>query len=81
VKTKRKINCTFSKTIIGEPLLYNLGKDFAVVPNIRGASVTEDGGFMVIEMEGESGEIDRCIAYLSSRGVKVDEQGARERKP
>jgi ABC-type methionine transport system ATPase subunit len=82
VNIKRKINCTFPQTIIQEPLLYNLGKNFAVVPNIRGASVTEEGGFMVLEMEGDEEEIGKVVAYLASRGVKVDEQnGSRDGRP
>ncbi len=37
---KIKIYCTFPQVIIREPLLYNLGRNFNVIPNIRGASVT-----------------------------------------
>ena len=57
-------------------------KNFAVVPNIRGASVTEEGGFMVLEMEGDEVEIGKVVEYLTSRGVKVDDQnGTREARP
>jgi ABC-type methionine transport system ATPase subunit len=72
VRVNRKINCTFTPDIIREPLLYNLGKDFAVVPNIRAASITDEGGFMVIEMEGDQSEIQRVVEYLTSRGVQVE---------
>ena len=77
MKIKRKINCSFPQAVIREPLLYNLGKDFQVIPNIRGASITEEGGFMIIEMEGETPEIERCIAYLQARGVNVTEEKGR----
>jgi len=76
---KKKINCTFPQQIIREPLLYNLSRDFTVVPNIRGASVTDDSGFMALELEGEQENIDRAILYLRDRGVRVEvaeERGA-----
>ncbi|MCA8971526.1 MAG: NIL domain-containing protein [Planctomycetes bacterium] len=66
------IRCTFPAMILQEPLLYNLGRDFHVVPNIRGAEIGDDRGWMDLELEGDQGEIDRVVEYLRSRGVEVD---------
>ncbi|MFQ5506128.1 MAG: NIL domain-containing protein [Planctomycetota bacterium] len=69
--TTRLIHCTFPQKIMEEPLLYKLGKNFKVVPNIRGASITEDHGTMDLELQGTRAEIDRVIDYLRDRGVEV----------
>ena len=69
---KKKINCTFPQEIIGEPLLYNLSRDFDVVPNIRGASVTDDSGFLALELDGEEQAIELAVTYLRERGVTVE---------
>ncbi len=69
----RKIRCLFPEEIIEEPLLYNIGSSFDVIPNIRGASVAGDQGAMDLELEGEESEIERVIAYLVDRGVSVSE--------
>ncbi len=69
---KIKIYCTFPQVIIREPLLYNLGRNFNVIPNIRGASVTEESGFMALELEGSKEELDQALAYLKEKGVRVD---------
>ena len=69
---KKRFYCTFPKEMIREPILYNLGKDFHVIPNIRGASISDDIGLVYLELEGEEGEIDRAIQYLIDRKVKID---------
>lgn len=67
----RLIHCTFPKGLIREPLLYNLGKDFKVIPNIRGATISEEVGKVYLELEGPDGEIDRAVEYLTERGVEI----------
>lgn len=70
--SSRLVHCTFPKGLIREPLLYNLGKDFDVVPNIRGATISDDIGLVYLELEGSDHEIDRAVEYLHSRGVTID---------
>jgi len=69
---KIKIYCTFPQEIIREPLLYNLSRSFNVIPNIRGASVTEESGFMALELEGTKEELDGAVNFLKEKGVKVE---------
>ena len=70
--TKRQLYCTFPKEQIGEPILYTLGQRFRVVPNIRGATINEQMGIVFLELEGEDAEIEKAIAYLRERNVRVD---------
>ena len=69
----RKVYCTFPKELIKEPLLYNLGKNFNVIPNIRGASITDEVGLVFLEIEGDESEIEKSINYLRERSVRVDD--------
>lgn len=73
VHKTRMVYCTFPKQLIKEPLLYNLGKNFNVIPNIRGASITDDAGLVFLELQGEEDEVDRAIDYLRDRDVRVDD--------
>ncbi|MFH0944753.1 MAG: NIL domain-containing protein [Planctomycetota bacterium] len=73
VLSSRKVYCTFPKELIKEPLLYNLGKNFNVIPNIRGASITDEVGLVYLELEGDEGEIEKAVNYLIERQVKVDD--------
>jgi ABC-type methionine transport system ATPase subunit len=71
-RIKRQIYCTFPKEQLGEPILYTLGQKFRVVPNIRGATINEQMGIVFLELEGEEPEIEKAVAYLLERKVRVD---------
>ena len=73
VKTKKNIHFEFSQDLVKEPLLYKINRSFDVVVNIRGASVTDQGGFIALELEGEQAEVERVLQYLRSQGVKLGE--------
>ena len=69
---KRRIMCTFPEELIKEPIIHNLGQQFKVVTNIHRADVSENKGWVVLELEGEEKEIEDGIAWMTSKGVRVD---------
>jgi len=69
---KRRIRLFFSPQLITEPIVYEMGRDFEVVTNIRGGEITSDSGWLYLELHGEDDEIDRAIAWAIARGVRVD---------
>ena len=68
---KKTIHFEFSQELVQQPLLYQLNREFNVIVNIRAASVTEKGGYIALELEGEESEIDKVARYLSERGIEV----------
>jgi L-aspartate semialdehyde sulfurtransferase ferredoxin len=58
--------------LITRPVIYELGKQFEVVTNVRQASVTDEIGLVSIELDGEREEIKKSIAWLEELGVKVE---------
>jgi len=69
---KRRVKFTFPPELIKEPIIYKLGQQFEVVTNIRRADINGDKGWVVLELEGEGEDIERGIAWVSSKGVRVD---------
>ncbi len=69
---KRRVMFTFPSELITEPVIYNLGLQFRVMTNIRRADVTEDRGWVVLEMEGVEEDIEEGITWVISKGVRVD---------
>jgi len=69
---KRQVMFTFPRELIKEPIIYNLSHKFEVVTNIRRADVSEDRGWVVLELEGEDKEIEAGIAWVKKKGVRVD---------
>jgi L-aspartate semialdehyde sulfurtransferase ferredoxin len=70
--SKRQVMFTFPRKLIKEPIIYQLSHKFEVVTNIRRADVSEDRGWVVLELEGEDKEIDAGIAWVKEKGVRVD---------
>jgi ABC-type methionine transport system ATPase subunit len=71
--SKRRLTFTFNEEEVAQPIIYNLGQQFNVVTNIRQANITEYGGWINVELEGENQDIEDGIAWAISRGVRVDE--------
>ncbi len=57
---------------VKEPVLYQLGRDYKIVTNVRRADVRETIGWMDVELTGEVDEIERAIDGLRHKGVLVD---------
>ena len=71
--SKRRVMFTFSQALITEPVIYNLGHQFKVVTNIRRADVTEDHGWVILELEGDADAIDQGLKWVSDLGVQVND--------
>lgn len=52
-----------------QPIIWRLGKLFNVITNVRRARVTEDYGYVQLEMEGSTEEIEQARSYLVGLGV------------
>ena len=69
---KRRVMFTFPHELLREPVIYNLGQQFRVVTNIWRADISEDRGWVVLELEGEETDIEQGITWVTSKGVRVD---------
>ncbi len=70
--TKQRVKFTFPADSIKEPVIWRLGREFEVVTNIRRADITEDRGWVILELEGEMEEIERGVQWVVEQGVRVD---------
>ncbi len=59
---KRRVVFTFSQELIRESIIYTLSHQFEIVTNIRRADISEDKGWVVLELEGEEEEIEEVLA-------------------
>ncbi len=66
-----KVHITFPEGKIKEPIIYEIGKEYKVVTNIRKADVTEKTGWVDLELVGDSKEIEMAVESIKSKGVKV----------
>lgn len=69
--SRKRLHLTFPEDLITEPVIYNMGKRFEVVTNIRRANVEERMGWVILELEGSGDQIDQAIEYAAGLGVQV----------
>ena len=69
--TLRRVMFNFKKEMIQRPVIYELGKMFEIVTNIRRAAVDHDDGWVVLELEGSIDEIERGLLWVTKQGVEV----------
>ena len=69
---RRQVRLTFPQELLKEPIIFTIGQQFGVLTNIHLADIAEDRGWVVLEVEGTEGDIEQAIAWMISRGVRVD---------
>ncbi len=69
---KLRVKFTFPQDRVTEPVIWQIGKDFDLVTNIRRADVTAEVAWTVLELEGEQTNIDRGIEWVLAKGIRVD---------
>ena len=68
----RRVTFTFKSDLIQRPVIYELGKKFDIVTNVRRAEVGQDTGWVILELEGSLDEIDRGLAWVAELGVDIN---------
>lgn len=69
---KLRFHIRYPEEKIPSPILYEIGKEYQVIPSIRRADVRETTGWMDVEFTGEADEIDRAVEGLRKKGCIVD---------
>ena len=65
-----RVRLSFPPSQITEPVIYNIGRQYNIVTNIRRANVTAEAGWVVLEITGEADELERAVDHL--RNIKVE---------
>ena len=72
IMVKRQVMFAFPREQLHEPIIYNLSHQFQIVTNILQANITDDKGWMTLELEDKDEEIELGIAWVTTRGVRVE---------
>jgi len=69
---KKRVTLTFPQELLLEPIIYTISHQFNLVTNIHLADITEDKGWLVLELEGDEKQIDEGLAWVMAKGVRVE---------
>ena len=66
----RRVVLRFPRTLVDQPIVSKLIKDYNLDFNILKASVSpKEEGLLVLELVGQSKDFDKAMAYLTEAGV------------
>ena len=68
---KKRVTLIFPQELLLESIIYTMGHQFNLVTNIHLADITEDKGWLVLELEGEEKQIEEGLAWVMAKGVRV----------
>jgi len=70
--TQVDINVTAGGDQVKEAIFWRLCREFNVKVNIKKATIDEDFGWALLQLEGPVEEIQRATAWLMTTGVHVE---------
>ena len=70
-----RVKLFFPEALIREPIIARLVRQHDITPNIRRASIEEDIGWMVLDLDGDPAAVSLAVEWLSEIGVEVDQLG------
>jgi len=72
VVISRRVVLRFPRSLVDQPIICRLVKDYNLVFNILKASVSpKEEGLLVLELSGEQRDYDKGIQYLAELGVEI----------
>jgi L-aspartate semialdehyde sulfurtransferase ferredoxin len=69
---RERLFVSFPEELVDRPMIYEMVKQFDVVPNIRRANVEAHSGWVILELTGVDDQLDAAITYLEGVGCTVN---------
>ena len=68
----RAFHLTFREGVDAEGMLDRAAHELGVSPRIRRANADERGRWMIVDLDGDERDVERCLRWLADEGVTVD---------
>ena len=69
---RQRVKFTFPEDLITKPIIWEVGKRFDLITNIRRADVTAEVAWAILEVEGEPERIEEGLRWVVEMGIRVD---------
>lgn len=68
----KRVVLHFPRSLVDQPIIYRLVRDYNLMFNILKASVTpKEEGLLVLELSGEEEDYEKGVRYLAEVGVEI----------
>ena len=72
---ERRVLLTYPAHLVSQPLISQLIRQYDLVTNILRAQVSEDAGWLLLLVRGESAQLEAGLAWIAEQGVQVETYG------
>lgn len=71
-KEQKRLWLMYPPRYITTPVIWQLGRKFDLITNVRQASITDEIGLVCLEINGRRSEINSAIKWLEKLGINVE---------
>jgi len=68
---EQRVELTYPKHLLDQPLLHQLARQFELLTNILEAQVTAEEGWLVLAVRGQREQVQQGLAWMTGQGVEV----------
>lgn len=68
----QRLFVSYPESLVDRPMVYEIVKQFDVIPNIRRANVEGRSGWIILELAGPPDARESAVAYLEGLGCTVN---------
>ncbi len=69
---ERTVRLTYPKTLLNQPLIHGLIRQFNLYTNITEAQVTKEGGYLIVIVRGSERAVQQGLDWMEAQGVVVE---------
>jgi len=69
---KKRVVLVIPQEMLLEPILYTINQQYDIRVNLYNSDITDEEGFMKLELEGEEKQIEEGLAWAMARGIRVE---------
>jgi ABC-type methionine transport system ATPase subunit len=78
---EQRVDLTYPKRLLDQPLLYQLARQFDLLTNILEARVTAEEGWLALAVRGQREQVLQGLAWMAEQGVEVQVLSEIEEEP
>jgi ABC-type methionine transport system ATPase subunit len=75
MNSEHRVRLTYPAHLLSQPLIYELIHRYDLVTNILEAQISEDAGWLLLRVRGESAQVEAGLAWIAGLGVQVETCG------
>jgi ABC-type methionine transport system ATPase subunit len=69
---ERRVRLTYPESLLNQPLIHGLIRQFDLLTNILEAHVDAQGGYLTVTVRGEEVKVQQGLAWIAEQGVRVE---------